>query len=135
MKLIRTSYVNRLFPLNIFLGNGEPEEGTDVWLKPTVEVGGSGGSRSWRVISTLLLCSLLLNTIYIWKSVADVGGHRDEQRGLSQHQNYFNNLFGLLEWSWQGLMCHIRYTIYIDPQTRAPPGETWPGPASALARV
>ena len=25
--------------------------------------------------------------------------------------------------------------IYIDPQTRAPPGETWPGPASALARV
>ena len=27
MKLIRTSYVNRLFPLNTFLGNGEPEEG------------------------------------------------------------------------------------------------------------
>ena len=83
---------------------------TDVWLKPTVEVGGSGGSRSWIVISTLLPCSLLLNTIYIWKSVADVGGHRGEQRGLSQHQNYFNNLFELLEWSWQGLMCHIRYT-------------------------
>ena len=95
---------------------------TDVWLKPKVEVGGSGGSRSWRVISTLLLCSLLLNTIYIWKSVADVGGHRDEQRGLSQHQNYFNNLFGLLEWSWQGLMCHIRYTIYRVSSKTVP---TW----------